>query len=559
MNNNQPKQKNEWWKQAIFYQIYSRSFADSNVDGIGDINGITQHLDYLNDGTPASLGVDAIWLTPIYSSPQFDFGYDVSDYLSIDPCYGTMEDFERLIGEAHQRNIKIIMDMVPNHTSCEHAWFKESRSSKDNPKRDWYIWTDGRGFRGRRRPNNWMNMFEGSAWKWDKATRQFYYHAGAKEQPDLNWRNPQVKEAMFNVFRFWLDKGVDGFRLDVINHLVKDDGLRSNPVAIGRRPYEMQRHLYDRDLPETHEIIKDLRKLLDEYPDRMMVGEINTMEPEVVASYYGQGNNELHLGFDFAFALGKWLPYHGWKASIFKKAVSNLEKFLPRPAWPCYFLSNHDACRHFSAYDKRGSGEARARVAAAMLLTLRGSPFLYYGEEIGMPNSKIPRKKILDPPGKRFWPIYKGRDAGRTPMQWNDSKNAGFGSGEPWLPADKSYKKKVNVAAQKNSPDSLLYFYKKLIRLRKSSPALFDGSYYCLENVPGDCFAFLRKSDNQKVLVALNFSSKTLDLGQLVNEPELSGFRGLKLLLFTHTRNEREINLSALKLSPYEVFIAELI
>ncbi|MBM3135031.1 MAG: DUF3459 domain-containing protein [Chloroflexi bacterium] len=494
-----------WWRDGVIYQIYPRSFADSTGDGVGDLPGITAHLDYLNDGTPNSLGVDAIWLSPIYPSPMRDFGYDVANYHDIDPLFGTLADFDRLLAEAHKRGIRVIMDWVMNHTSDQHPWFRESRASRDNPKRDWYIWRaptplpssprlQGEG-QVRGVPNNWQSVFGGPAWTWDEATGQYYLHLFLPQQPDLNWRNPQVHDAIFNELRFWLDRGVDGFRLDVADAYYKDAQLRDNPRRLGLRAYDRQQHIYDWNQPETHEMLQEFRRLLDQYPERMAVGEVGQWH---AASYYGSGSDELHLAFNFAFLECPW------SAPAFQRVIEAWDKAVPPAGWPCYVLSNHDQTRHISRYAAGRCTEARAKVAATMLLTLRGTPFLYYGEELGLREGRIPRAEIVDPPGKRYWPLYKGRDGCRTPMPWNDQPNAGFTAGRPWLRVNPDYRQ-VNVAAESQNPDSLLHFYRRLIRLRKTSPALRRGSYRPLIPRPTGCLAYLRETAEQTVLVGLNF------------------------------------------------------
>ncbi|MCD6570807.1 MAG: alpha-glucosidase [Deltaproteobacteria bacterium] len=491
----------KWFKDAVVYQIYPRSFLDTNGDGIGDLNGITEKLDYLNDGTPNSLGIDAIWITPLYPSPQYDFGYDVMDYRGVDPQYGTMEDFDRLLREAHKRGIRIIMDMVPNHTSHLHPWFLESRSSKDNPKRDWYIWRPRP--KGRKYPNNWLGIFGGRAWEWDNKTKEYYYHTSVPEQPDLNWRNPQVREAILSDMAFWLDKGVDGYRLDVINWTMKDKELKDNPHCIGRRPYDMQRHLYDKDQQEAVDVAKAMRELTDRYKDKILVGEValDHSDPREAARYLGENGDGLHATFNFSFT------YSRFGAERFKAEVSAWEEAVGKRGWPTYVLSNHDEIRHISRYAKGRWTIPRARVLAAMLLTLRGTPFLYYGEEIGMRNLWPKRSEILDPLGKRYWPFHPGRDGERTPMQWNGSKNAGFSTGEPWLRVHPNFRK-INVDIQDKDPNSLLNLYRRLIWIRKENSALREGSYKEYPNSPTGIFSFFRQTHEQHLFTALNFTKE---------------------------------------------------
>ncbi|MFZ5915673.1 MAG: alpha-amylase family glycosyl hydrolase [Chloroflexota bacterium] len=492
-----------WWQEGVIYQIYPRSFADANGDGVGDLRGIIDHLDYLNDGTPQSLGIDAIWLSPIYPSPGYDFGYDVSDYHDIDPLFGSMQDFDELVRQAHKRGIRIVLDLVLNHTSHLHPWFIESRASRDNPRRDWYIWRDGRA--SKKQPNNWQSVFGGPAWTWDETTGQYYLHSFLPEQPDLNWRNPQVEQTLLDTLRFWLDRGVDGFRLDVADRYFKDERLRDNPPKPGLRAYDRQHRLYNIHRPETHQALKTMRRLLDEYPERMMVGEV---ESEQALSYYGDGSDELHLSFNFELVHSPWL------ARRFQKVIDTWEQTLPPAAWPCWTFSNHDVTRHYSRHAAGAHTDARARVAAALLLTLRGTPFLYYGEEIGMRQGRIPRQKIVDPPGRRYWPFYRGRDGCRTPMQWANSPNAGFGPvsvGQTWLPINEDYVT-VNVAAQSTDPGSLLSFYRRLIGLRKNTPALQHGDYTPLLERPAQALAYLRQTESQTVLVLLNLCGRSVRL-----------------------------------------------
>jgi alpha-glucosidase len=491
----------DWWRHAVFYEIYVRSFQDSDGDGVGDLRGITQRLDYLNDGTPNSLGVDALWLTPINPSPMYDFGYDVSDYRAVDPLFGTLGDLDGLIAEAHRRGIRIILDLVPNHTSHQHAWFLDSRASRTSPKRDWYIWCDPAPGGGP--PNNWVSSFGGPAWTFDPTTGQYYLHSFLAEQPDLNYRNPDVAAAIEDVIRFWLERGVDGFRVDVIHKMIKDAELRDNPPCDPDdfhpvRDYFGQQHVYDHDRPEVHDIIRGWRRILDGYGDRMMVGEVYLLDPRCVAPYYGAGLDELQLAFNFSFL---WSP---WDAAAFRARVDEMEALLPPGAQPTYVLSSHDAPRPRSRFDAAVHGAERARVAALMLLTLRGTPFLYYGEEIGMRDGDIPADRICDPVGKRFPSL--GRDPERTPMQWDQSPGAGFSrTADTWLPLGPDYER-VNVAEQIDDPGSLLSFYRRVIWFRKSSPALLHGTYRALESPP-DTFVYVREHASQRLLVALNFGS----------------------------------------------------
>lgn len=534
----------DWWKNAVVYQIYPRSFKDTNGDGIGDLEGIIQKLDYLNDGTPNSLGIDAIWLSPIYPSPMYDFGYDISDYESIDPVFGNLETFKRLLKEAHKRKIRIIMDLVANHTSHQHPWFLESKSSKDNPKRDWYIWRDPVNGKP---PNNWMGTFGGRAWTLDKTTDQYYYHSFLAEQPDLNWRNPEVKKAIFSMVKNWLDLGVDGFRLDVVNLFVKDSELRSNPrkrwIA---RPFDQQNHIYDRDRPEMHDILKDLRKLLDSYGDRMSVGEV-MMEPpgtsSLPASYYGAKGDELHLAFNFAFF------YTPWKAEKFRDVIKEWEKYLRDKGWPNYTLSNHDFRRHITRYSKGRETTARAKIAALMLLTLRGTPFLYYGEELGMMDERVPKNRIQDPVGIRYWPVYPSRDNCRLPMCWSGDVNGGFSNGEPWLPVFSKYES-VNVETQSRSIESLLNFYKKLIWLRKGNDILKKGTLALDYDSPPGVLQYTREFEKKKCLIILNFENESKKIVANAN-------RTAQILISTHRKPEKMEIPVVFEIAPYEGLVLE--
>lgn len=450
-----------WWQQEIIYQIYPRSFQDSNGDGIGDLPGIASRLDYLQ-----WLGIKVIWISPIYPSPMIDFGYDISDYCNIHPLFGTIDDFDALVKKIHERGMKLVLDLVPNHTSDQHPWFLESRASRHNPKRDWYIWKDPK--ENGSYPNNWLASFGGSAWEWDEKTQQYYYHAYDRSQPDLNWRNPDVQSAMLDVMRFWLDKGVDGFRVDVMWHMLKDEQFRDNPPNPGYKPYMSTVHqllpVYSTDQPEVHDVVRMLRKVLDEYDDRMMIGEIYLPISKLV-TYYGVDLKGAHLPFNFQLIS---LP---WEPAAIASAVIAYEAALPAGAWPNWVLGNHDRPRVVSRV-----GRDQAYVAALLLLTLRGTVTLYYGDEIGMRDVAIPPDDLRDPRGLNMPDRNLSRDPARTPMQWDDSEKAGFTIGTPWLPLDRLYQR-VNVACQKQDKESLLSFYKDLIDLRQHEPTLLAGAF----------------------------------------------------------------------------------
>lgn len=495
-----------WWKEAVIYQIYPRSFYDSNGDGIGDLEGIIQKLDYLA-GSENSLGIDAIWLSPVYPSPMYDFGYDISDYEEIDPVFGDIQIFKRLLKEAHKRGIKVIMDLVVNHTSHLHPWFLESRSSKNSPKRDWYIWKEPNHGAP---PNNWLGAFGGSGWEYDKRTGEYYFHSFLKEQPDLNWRNPEVEDAIFSMMKYWLNMGVDGFRLDVVNLYIKDEFFRNNISYFmkGPRSYDKQVHAYDRDRPEMHGILRRMRKLLDSYDDkRMFVGEIMQDFPGNVllpATYCGQ-DDELHLAFNFMFL------FSPWKAEKFFQIIKDFESALGDKNWPNYTLSNHDFPRHITRYEKGKDTMLRARLAACMMLTLRGTPFLYYGEEIGMKRQKVPFRQIQDPVGKKYWPFHPGRDPERIPMPWDGSANTGFTTGKPWLPLY-SEAKEVNVASQILEKNSLFHTYKKLIQLRKDRKSLRKGKIKILLSNDKQVLYYRRREGKEETYIFLNFSDKPVNV-----------------------------------------------
>lgn len=486
------KEKFYWWQTGVLYQIYPRSFQDSNGDGIGDLKGIIQRLDYLQ-----WLGVNAIWVSPVYPSPMADFGYDISDYQGIHSIFGSMEDFDELLRQVHQRGMKLVLDLVPNHTSDQHPWFLESRSSRNNPKRDWYIWKDP--LEDGSPPNNWLSVFGGSGWEWDETTGQYYYHAFLKEQPDLNWRNPDVQKAMFDVMRFWLDKGVDGFRVDVMWHMIKDGQFRDNPVNPDyqehQATYEKVLPVYSTDQPEVHDIVQQMRAVLDAYTDRMMIGEIY-LPIHKLMTYYGPQNNGAHLPFNFMLLTMPWEPLK------IAAAIAEYEGALPQGAWPNWVLGNHDQPRITSRV-----GIQQAKTAAMLLLTLRGTPTIYYGEEIGMTDVPIPPHEVQDPQGLNMPDKNLSRDPARTPMQWNGDANAGFSSTRPWLRLGMAYKR-VNVAKQENDPYSHLALYRRLIQLRQSELSLTCGNYLPVYS-DHQAMAFIREAPSATpFLVVLNLSHR---------------------------------------------------
>lgn len=535
-----------WWQTAVIYQVYPRSFQDTNGNGIGDLLGIIQRLDYLVD----ILGVDAIWLSPFYPSPMADFGYDVENYTEVHPLFGDLNTFNRLVQDAHVRGVHIIIDLVPNHTSDQHPWFLSSRLSKVDTKRDWYVWRDANPDGSP--PNNWLSVFGGSAWEWDDVTGQYYLHSFLKEQPDLNWRNPEVKEAMFDVVRFWLDRGVDGFRIDVAHFIMKDPLMRDNPPNQSNHlfihkpigTYDQQIHLYDKGHEDVHQVYQELRTLLDTYtPDRdiVSIGEIHIFDLVDWAGYYGKNLDELHMPFNFLLLKVKWT------AQEIRRCVEGIERAIPPGAWPNYVLGNHDESRIATRI-----GEAQTRIAAMLLLTLRGTPTLYYGDEIGMLDVPVPHENQQDPWGIRIPGL--SRDPNRTPMQWGHEPNAGFSPPkvkETWLPLDSEYTR-INVKKQLDDSQSLLNLYRELLSLRRQTPALLSGSYESVNCDTIDCFVFKRWiTDEPEILVTLNMTNqdKTIELSK-------SG-QGV-LLLSTQLDRQGTIELQSIQLRADEGLIIQV-
>ncbi len=497
----------KWWQTAVFYQIYPRSFQDSDGDGIGDLQGIINRLDYLVD-----LGIDAIWISPIFPSPMVDFGYDVSDYCDIHPMFGDLETFDRLLDEAHQRNLKIILDFVPNHSSDQHPWFLDSRSSRDNAKRDWYIWCDAKPDGSL--PNNWSSMFGGSAWTWDEKTQQYYLHSFLSEQPDLNWRNPDVMIAMHNALRFWLRRGVDGFRVDAILCLIKHESFRDNPPVEPGSFWEAWGHQFEPrytvNQPEMFEHVRLMRQVFDEFEERVHIGETFTEDVAGLIPYYGQPLDGYDIPFNF-----KLLHAH-WDAATMGEIIKAYYDILPPGGWPNFVFGNHDIHRFATRY-----GYENHRSVAMLLLTLWGIPTLYYGDELGMEDVPIPVAQRVDPWGINMPEGDFGRDPERTPMPWDSSPNAGFTTGEPWLPLADNYQQ-VNVATQLADDQSTLNFYKTLLRLRRSRPALHKGSFTFVDGLGDDLLAYLREAHDQRLLVCLNFGAekRTIDLTSLNGKAE---------------------------------------
>jgi len=534
-----PMQRSErrWWQTGIVYEIYPRSYADSTGDGVGDLAGITGRLDHL-----AWLGVDAIWIAPFYPSPMADFGYDVSDHTGVDPLFGTLGDFDTLLAEAHRRGIRVIVDYVPNHTSDRHPWFVESRSARRNPKRDWYVWRDSRPDGGP--PNNWISMFGGPAWEWDEPTGQYYLHSFLKQQPDLNWRHPDARAAMLDVLRFWLDRGVDGFRIDVAQFVAKDPELRDNPpnpeperlAHLGE--WRHQLHLYDHGHPDLHPIYREIRRLVDGYPgDRVVIGELHHPDFEIWAGFYGEELDEIHLPFNFH------ILHAPWDARSLRTVIGSVCAALPDGAYANWVFGNHDQPRIASRV-----GRDQARVAMVLLLTLPGAPTLYYGDEIGMVNVDVPRDRLRDP-----WGIAEpaqSRDPERTPMPWDAGRNAGFcpPDAEPWLPLGPDAST-VNVAAQREDPTSMLSLTRRLLELRRDHPALADGDLELLDGTPDGVLAYRRAAGDARILVVLNLTDAPATMGRI-------GTDG-RVLIGTHPGRVGAAVGGALRLRPNEAVVVE--
>ena len=531
-----------WWQHAVFYEIYPRSFADSNNDGIGDLNGITSKLDYLK-----GLGVDAIWVTPCFPSPQVDFGYDVSDYEAIDPMYGTMKDFDRLVAEGKKRNVRVILDFVVNHTSDQHKWFQDSKSSRTSEHRDWFIWRDGKG--PDLPPSNWLSTFGLSAWKLDPKTNQYYYHYFYPEQPDLNWRNPAVEKAMLDVTRFWYKRGVSGFRLDAVDTLFEDPKLTDNPVLPGTdkfgRPNMDEK--YDKKLPEVHDVMRKLRGAADEYGS-VLIGETWTSNVSELKDYYGANNDELQLPMDLMMT-----GFRGLHADEYRKHIGAVNA---AGHWPVYVISNHDIMRSYTRYADGAHNDDIAKMMAALYLTLRGTAIMYYGEEIGMENNDPKSKdEVQDPIGKLGWPLEKGRDGERTPMQWTDGPNAGFSKAKPWLPVPPSAKTH-NVASEMTDQNSVLSFYRQLLDLRHKEPALLEGDYLALNENDTNVLSYVRRYKDEAILVVLNMSGTGQKVG-LDFSP--LGFAAPKLsILLTSFHKPLPGMAAELPMEPYSAFIAKI-
>ena len=535
--------QHEWWKRAVFYELYPRSFADSNNDGVGDLKGIASKMGYLHD-----LGVDAIWISPCFPSPQVDFGYDVSDYENIDPMYGTLKDFDAMAAEGKKKDVRIIFDFVVNHSSDKHPWFLESSASKDNPKRNWYIWRDGKA--NGAPPNNWISTFGGPAWKLDPRTGQYYYHYFYAEQPDLNWRNPEVAKAMYDATRFWYKRGVSGFRLDAVDTLFEVEDLKDNKVLEGKNAFGDPEtdETNNKKLPEVHDVMRGLRKAADEY-GAVLIGETWTQDIAELNDYYGKNNDELQLPMNFLFTKVDQVS-----APELRKQVNAAES---TGHWPVWVISNHDIVRSYNRYGDGQHNDAIAKLMAGLYLTLNGTPIMYYGEELGMENNTPTRKEdVQDPIGRRGWPEEKGRDGERTPMQWNDAPNAGFSTVKPWLPVPDSYKTH-NVATESKDPESVLNFYKRVLKLRHENEALTEGSYTALNDTDPNVLAYLRSFEGKAVLVVLNMSGAA---HESILDLAAHGLSNEKVREVLSTASSAQKGKAPLKVSlqPFGVYMAEV-
>lgn len=488
----------EWWRGAVIYQIYPRSFCDSNNDGVGDLKGVASKLDYL-----AEMGVDGVWLSPFFRSPMKDFGYDVADYCDVDPIFGSLSDFDALLSGAHQRELKLVIDQVYSHTSDQHPWFKESRASRTNLKADWYVWADAKADGGP--PNNWISLFGGQAWSWDSRRRQYYLHNFLAEQPDLNFHNPEVRAEIVRAAKFWLDRGVDGFRLDVANFYFCDKQLRDNPAKRENggyaRPYQHQRHLYDRSQPENLTFMEELRRLVDLYPNRMTVAEIGS-DSYIARSIEYTEPGRLHTAYNFLL-----LENGPLTAKLIRSAI---ESWTSETAWPSWSFSNHDVVRARTRWGGPEASDAFAQVLLGVLMCLRGTIFLYQGEELGLPQADVPFEKLQDPEGIRFWPDSLGRDGCRTPLPWRrDARNAGFSEQEPWLPVDPRHAE-LAVDVQAGAANSTLSCARGFIRVRRDQPALRLGGIAFLD-APEPLLVFRRAHEKDRLLCVFNLGATPVE------------------------------------------------
>ena len=534
------QQEDPWWQHGVFYQIYPRSFMDANGNGVGDLQGIIDRLDYV-----AELGVDAIWISPIFASPMVDYGYDVTDHEDVHPMFGDLATFDRLVAAAHERNLRVVLDYVPNHTSDQHPWFTASRSSRRNPRRHWYLWRDAKPDGSP--PNNWEAIFGGPAWEWDEETQQYFLHLFLKEQPDLNWRNPEVVAAMHHVLRFWLDRGVDGFRMDAVMYCVKHPDSPDNPPLENGSPYGALgltlEPVYIKNQPEIHEILRVFRGIIDSYDGaRVMIGETWIFDPVDLVKYYGKNQDELHIPFNFICMATPW------NAELMKHTIATYYDAMPKGATPNFVFGSHDVHRIASRFRPENH-----RSVGMLLLTLWGIPTMYYADELGLEDVEVPPASRQDPWGKDTPDLNLSRDPARTPMQWDASPNAGFSppDGEPWLPVAGNFRE-VNVAVQRIDPASTLNFYKALLRFRRETPALHHGDFSFTDGVPAGILAYVRSAEGQRVLVIINFDrlERTLDLSVLS--------RSGQLLLSTQEGRSDELVLSELLVKPHESLLIHL-
>ncbi|MEO9339922.1 alpha-glucosidase family protein [Mesorhizobium sp. SB112] len=494
-----PEKNSDWWRGCVIYQVYPRSYQDTTGDGSGDLKGVVRRIPHI-----ASLGVDAIWLSPFFKSPMADMGYDVSDYCAVDPMFGTMEDFDELVAEAHRHGLKVMIDQVLSHSSDRHAWFAESRSSRDNPKADWYIWADAKPDGSA--PNNWLSIFGGPAWEWDSTRRQYYMHNFLASQPDLNFHNTQVQDALLGTVRFWLDRGVDGFRLDTVNYYVHDQELRDNPPAEqgaandipDTNPYGYQNHLYDKTRPENLAFLEKFRALLDQYEGRTSVGEVGDGARSLnTVAAYTEGDHRLHMCYTFDM-LGP-----EFSAAHVRGAVSAFESMV-QDGWVCWAFSNHDVMRHVSRWTAPGvDPDAVAKFSICLLASMRGSICLYQGEELGFEEAELAFEELRDPYGIRFWPGFKGRDGCRTPIAWEaNAIHGGFSDGQPWLPVKPAHL--LKAADTQDASGSVLNHYRAMLKLRKEHRPLIDGSIQFVDT-HADLLAFIREAGNERLLCVFNF------------------------------------------------------
>jgi alpha-glucosidase len=556
-----PSSDSTWWKHAVIYEIYPRSFQDTNADGIGDLNGITRRLDYLHN-----LGIDAIWISPMYPSPQVDFGYDISNYEAVDPQYGTLADFDRLVTEAKKHNIRVILDMVLNHTSDKHQWFVEAASSRTNPKHDWYLWSDGKpgtgpnSHDGRVPPNNWVSGFGGSAWQWVPAVHQFYYHRFYKQQPDLNWRDPAVEKAMFGAMQFWLDRGVAGFRLDAIPSLFEDPQLRDEPVTGGTNAQgdPNLNHIYTDNLPEVHGVIRRMRTMVSKYPgDRVLIGETYLPNTAELDKWYGgTAHNELQLPMDMLIGFG----INKLDAGRFRQYLTEVETQI-HSSQPLLVFDNHDNIRSWDRFGDGVHNQQIAKLIATLLLTSRATALMYYGEELGMPTTTPTRvQDVKDPIGITGWPKEKGRDGERTPMQWDASNpQADFSpNSKTWLPVPSNYKT-INVQAESTDPNSLLNWYKQLIRMRRDLPALHDGGIVMLDTTNSSVLSYLRTppSGAAPIVVSLNMSNQPQTISLDLSSTGIKGDH-LKTILTNEPSLKENTSLTKITLPPYSSLVSRI-